>query len=174
MTDGSVPEQPGPPAVNAVTVRPVTEVDAGVVRDMAVAAWGLTVVATPDGLVDLTTLPALLAERDGRPIGLLAYRIADDALEVVSISATERTSGAGTVLLEEAARVGIAHGCRRLWLATTNDNIDALRFYQRRGLRIVAVVPGAVDEWRKRKPEIPAVGTYGIPMRDALVLQMPL
>ena len=63
---------------------------------------------------------------------------------------------------------------RRLWLVTTNDNLDALRFYQRRGLRIVAVSPGAVDRSRALKPEIPRLGAYGIPLRDEIVLELPL
>jgi ribosomal protein S18 acetylase RimI-like enzyme len=62
-------------------------------------------------------------------------------------------------------------GCRRLWVLTTNDNVDALRFYQRRGFRLAELHPGAVDDSRARlKPEIPEAGEHGIPLRDELVL----
>jgi hypothetical protein len=55
---------------------------------------------------------------------------------------------------------------------TTNDNVDALRFYQRRGFRLRAVRPGAVDDARRTlKPEIPAVGEQGIPIRDEIELE---
>jgi hypothetical protein len=55
---------------------------------------------------------------------------------------------------------------------TTNDNVDALRFYQRRGFRLAELHPGAVDEARARlKPEIPRVGDHGIPLRDELMLE---
>ena len=65
--------------------------------------------------------------------------------------------------------------CRRLWLITTNDNLDALRFYQRRGLRLAALRPGAVDESRAAlKPSIAEVGEYGIPIRDEIVLEKAL
>lgn len=58
---------------------------------------------------------------------------------------------------------------------TTNDNVDALRFYQRRGFRIVAVRTGAVDEARSAlKPGIPHRGHYGIPLRDEIELAQPL
>jgi ribosomal protein S18 acetylase RimI-like enzyme len=160
-------------------VRHATGADTAAVRATAVATWGRTVVVGRDTVFDLMTLPALLAERAGRAVGLLAYQIADDpdsgkALEVVSIGAVDRTTGVGTALLDEAARIGTERGCRRLWLVTTNDNLDALRFYQRRGLRIVAVAPGAADRARELKPEIPMVGEYGIPLRDELILEMPL
>ena len=62
-------------------------------------------------------------------------------------------------------------GCTRLWVITTNDNVDALRFYQRRGFRLVRVHRGAVDRSRASlKPEIPPVGAYGIPLRDEIEL----
>jgi ribosomal protein S18 acetylase RimI-like enzyme len=61
----------------------------------------------------------------------------------------------------------------RIWVVTTNDNVDALRFYQRRGFRLRAVRPGAVDEARRTlKPEIPAAGRYGIPLRDEVELEL--
>jgi Acetyltransferase (GNAT) family len=68
-----------------------------------------------------------------------------------------------------------SHDCRRLWVVTTNDNVDALRFYQRRGFRLAALRPGAVDESRRTlKPEIPAIGDQGIPLRDELELEIRL
>jgi hypothetical protein len=64
---------------------------------------------------------------------------------------------------------------RRLWVLTTNDNVDALRFYQRRGFRLAGLNPGAVDGARATlKPEIPVVGAHGIPLRDELVLDKRL
>jgi hypothetical protein len=58
---------------------------------------------------------------------------------------------------------------------TTNDNVDALRFYQRRGFRLAALHRGAVDDSRARlKPEIPEIGEYGIPLRDELELDLEL
>jgi hypothetical protein len=68
-------------------------------------------------------------------------------------------------------RAAAAAGAGRLWLVTTNDNVDALRFYQRRGFRLHALHPGAVDRSRATlKPEIPPLGAHGIPLRDELVL----
>jgi hypothetical protein len=61
-----------------------------------------------------------------------------------------------------------------VWLVTSNDNLDAIRFYQRRGLRLVAVHPGAIDQAREIKPAIPLVGHYGIPIRDELEFELSL
>jgi len=62
----------------------------------------------------------------------------------------------------------------RLWLITTNDNLLALGFYQRRGFHICAVNPDAITEARKIKPSIPQIGLEGIPLRDEIVLEISL
>jgi GNAT superfamily N-acetyltransferase len=64
--------------------------------------------------------------------------------------------------------------CERVFLATTNDNLHALRFYQKRGFELVAVHRGAVNESRKIKPGIPLIGNDGIPIRDEIELEMNL
>ena len=83
-------------------------------------------------------------------------------------------AGWGTALVDAATAVARAAGCRRVWLITTNDNIDALRFYQRRGFTLVAVHAGAIDAARRVKPAIPRVGGHGIPIRDEIELERRL
>ena len=156
---------------------------------MFAATWGEPFVAAGGRLYDLRTLPALVAtravvagaaqDRDGTKeadepseqiVGVLTYEIDGDGIEVVSIEAVPPHEGIGTALLAGAADLGNAEGLVRLFLVTTNDNIDALRFYQRRGLRILEVRPDGVARSREVKPLIPLIGSYGIPMRDEIVL----
>jgi len=63
-----------------------------------------------------------------------------------------------------------AHGVHRLWVTTTNDNLSALAFYQKRGFHLRHLRPGAVDETRRIKPSIPPVAGNGIPIRDEIEL----
>ena len=117
-------------------------------------------------------LPSLVATRDGQQVGLLCYRDDGDGWwELALIGAVTGQEGVGSALVAAlVARVGPGS---RIWVVTTNDNVDALRFYQRRGFRIRAVRPGAVDEARRMsKPEIPVVGRYGIPLRDEVELEL--
>jgi GNAT superfamily N-acetyltransferase len=119
--------------------------------------------------------PALLAERDGALAGVLTYVMGEDDCEILTLHAAERWRGAGTALVGAVERAAAERGCRRLWVLTTNDNVDALRFYQRRGFRLAELHPGAVDDSRARlKPELPEVGDHGIPLRDELVLDKEL
>lgn len=153
-------------------VRPAEPADHGWIVRTLTAAWGSTTAVAHGVAYDAGTLPALIAEAGGARTGLLTYLIADGAMEVVTVDAVARRRGAGTALLAAAADVARAAGAGRLWLVTTNDNIDALRFYQRRGLRIVGVTPGGVEASRLLKPSIPTVGSYGIPLRDELTLEL--
>lgn len=142
---------------------------------MLVASWGETRVVSRGRVRDASRLPGLLAERSGgAPVGVLTYAIADDEMEVVTLDALERLAGVGTRLLAAAVDLARAQRLRRLWLVTTNDNLDALRFYQRRGMRLVAVHRGAVDAARRLKPSIPLVGDHGIPLHDELELEIRL
>lgn len=157
-----------------VHVRKATEADQAAIEHLLTESWGGPIVIGHGVEYNAARLPALLAERDGVFAGLLTYHVADGDLEIVSIDATTRHAGAGSALLVAAAELAREAGLRRLWLITTNDNLDALRFYQRRGLRIVGVTPGAVDAARLRKPSIPEVGDYGIPLHDELTLELRL
>ena len=119
--------------------------------------------------------PALIAEDGTELLGVLTYVIRGADCEVMTLHTDRRRSGVGSALLAEAKRIARAAGCTRLWLITTNDNVDALRFYQRRGFRLAALHRGAVDDSRARlKPEIPRVGDHGIALRDELELEQEI
>ena len=106
--------------------------------------------------------------------GLVTYHIVGGACEVVTIDAVREHRGTGTALLEAVHEVARKAGCSRTWLVTTNDNVEALRFYQRRGFELVAVHRGALEAARRLKPEIALVGNYGIPIRDEIELEYRL
>jgi len=76
------------------------------------------------------------------------------------------------MLIEAAVGAARHFGCREVRLTTTNDNVDALRFYQRRGFRLAELRPGAVDRSRQEKPQIPQTGDYGIPLHDEIDLTL--
>jgi hypothetical protein len=58
-------------------------------------------------------------------------------------------------LIEAVGQLARRQRYTRPWVVTTNDNVDALRFYQRRGFCPVRMYRGAVDRSRTRlKPEI--------------------
>lgn len=126
-------------------------------------------------LVDSLDHPALLAWDGDDLVGVATYVVGDGDCELLTLHATGRFAGIGSALVSGVQDVARRAGCTRLWVVTTNDNVDALRFYQRRGFRLSTLRPGAVDESRRTlKPEISTTGEYGIPLRDELELEMSL
>lgn len=118
--------------------------------------------------------PALVAV-DGSLAGVLTYILDGPACEILTLHAATRWRGTGTALLDAVLARARQAGCHRLWLITTNDNVDALRFYQRRGFHLSKLHAGAVTRSRRTlKPEIPEIGDHGIPLRDELELSMAL
>jgi hypothetical protein len=143
--------------MTTVTARQAEEADRAELDALFVRLWGATQVIAHDERMDLRTLPTLVAvDGSGEFAGALVWRPDGDAVEVAGIGAVASGGGVGTALLDAA------------------DNTGALRFYQRRGLCIVAVDAGAVDRARVIKPEMPLVGFDGIPLRDELRLEMEL
>jgi GNAT superfamily N-acetyltransferase len=110
----------------------------------------------------------------GHPGGL-TYDVVGGDCEILTLHTARQRAGVGTSPLAEVVGLAAGMGCSRYWLVTTNDDVDALRFYQRRGFRLVAVRCGAVDGARLRlKPAIPLTGDYGIPLRDEIELAQEL
>jgi len=111
---------------------------------------------------------------DGGPVGLVTYRIDGGECEIVSLDSAVEGAGVGSALLDAVKTLAVYVPCKRLWLVTTNDNVSALRFFQKRGFRLVAVHRNALDESRKLRPDIPLIGSEGIPLRDEIELEMLL
>jgi GNAT superfamily N-acetyltransferase len=136
-------------------------------------SWGSTVVSR--GVAhDASRLPALLAVQDGEIVGLATFCLENGECELVTLDSLEEGRGIGSALLAGVSERAGQSGCTRLWLITSNDNVNAIRFYQRRGMRLVAVHRGAIDEARRIKPSIPLIGQHGIPIHDELEFELPL
>jgi ribosomal protein S18 acetylase RimI-like enzyme len=155
-------------------VRPVTETDRSWVVEM-VREWGADFVVSRGRKIYPQDLPGFCAVGlGGERLGLAMYEVTDNVCQVVTMHALRQWQGIGTALLATVREAATEAGCSRLWLITTNDNLEALRFYQRRGMRLVAVHRDLREVARRVKPQIPLIGNYGIPLRDEIVLEMML
>jgi GNAT superfamily N-acetyltransferase len=157
-----------------VAVRPVEESDRPTVEWLTAQLWGAAEVVVHDGVFYPASLPGFIAERAGRIAGLVTFEVRPGVLEIVTINALDLYKGIGTLLVEAVRGEAKRLGCSQVTLTTTNDNIGALRFYQRRGFRLAVIRPGAVDRSRQRKSEIPLTGDFGIPLRDEIDLTCPV
>jgi ribosomal protein S18 acetylase RimI-like enzyme len=133
--------------------------------------WGSEEVVSAGRVHRLAELATLVAETDGERVGLATYAVEGAECELVTLDALSVGGGIGGPLVEAVAEAARDAGAARLWLITTNDNLPALRLYQRHGFTLCALRRGAVDAARERKPQIPATGHAAIPIRDELELE---
>jgi ribosomal protein S18 acetylase RimI-like enzyme len=160
-----------------IEIRPLTDSDRPEVARFIEAEWGGPISVVHGSVFRPADLPGFIARQrgDGAPLaGLLTYAVDGGSLEIVTLNAVHRQSGTGTALVGHAVAEAGRRGCHEIRLTTTNDNLDALRFYQRRGFRLAGLRPGAVAESRKVKPLIPETGDHGIPVHDELDLVRPV
>lgn len=158
----------------AFEVRDSTKDDRDWITNLLLDNWVSNIIVTRGITYEADKLPAIIVEVDSLRVGLLTYKIKNGELEIITMNALEKHQGVGTALLNEVEKIARRNGCERIWLITTNDNIDALRFYQRRGFEMVAVHRYAIEESRKLKPQLPFVGKHGIPIRDEIEMELIL
>jgi GNAT superfamily N-acetyltransferase len=160
-------------------VRPIQSSDLSFIREELVRHWADTSIWSIGRRYQADELPGLVAidesNRDER-VGLVTYFIHAGGWqgEVITLSSRAENTGAGTALLAAAVQAIRDAGCARAFLTTTNDNLRALGFYQKRGWRLAALHKGIIDEARKRVPAIPTIGMNGIPLRDEIELEIDL
>ncbi|MCZ8376344.1 MAG: GNAT family N-acetyltransferase [Beijerinckiaceae bacterium] len=116
------------------------------------------------------------AARDGAGAmaGLVSFSVHDGLGELVSLNTEAPQQGVGTALMEMAEREARQLGAARMILATTNNNLGALRFFQKRGYHLVALHRDAVAGIRREKPSIPMTDAEGLPIRDLIDLEKTL
>ena len=144
------------------------------IRRWMIFQWGAEIVIAHDQVFHPADLAGFVATdlETSEPIGLITYHFIGDSCEIITLDSMREGLGIGNALIEAAKEHAIKMDCKRLWLVTTNDNMNSLRFYQKRGFVLVKIDRGAVYRARQQKPEIPAKGFYGIPIHDEIELEL--
>ena len=155
-------------------VRELSQDDRNWVRERTELLFGGDTVVSRDVVHAPAELPGYIALEGHERIGLATYKVYGEICELVTLDALCQFCGVGTELLDAVERAARAAGCRSLWLITTNDNLDGLRFFQRRGFQITCVRPNGMEAIRRLKPGVPLTGQYDIPIRDEIEMEKPL
>lgn len=158
--------------MKTVTVRSLEQNERKWATDLIRNSWGAENVVTRGRVIEATKLPGFIALKEERPVGLLTYNITGRECEIVTMNSLMEGKGVGTEMISALKSKAKKEGCKRLWLITTNDNMGALRFYQKRGFRLVNLYRNSMEDARKMKPEIPLFGYNGIPVHDEIELEM--
>lgn len=154
-----------------MSLRLLTPDDLPLLREFWITHWGADFVIVHGDTIRYDEVEGFVF---GEWKGVITFQVRGEGCEVTSLDSLEEGKGIGTTLLNEVLQEAKKRGCRRLFLTTTNDNLNALRFYQKFGFELCTLRRGALDETRKQKPTIPQIGMNGIPLRDELELEINL
>jgi ribosomal protein S18 acetylase RimI-like enzyme len=155
-------------------IRPLYDSYRGWARQLIEKEWGALVVVARGRIYEPAALLGFIAMQGDLPVGLATYRLDEQSCELITLNSVISGIGIGAKLVSAVRKTAVEAGCKRLWLITTNDNVNALGFYQRVGFQIAALHKNAINEYRVLKPQIPIIGQGGIPIRDEIELEMML
>ena len=155
-------------------IQQIDQLDREQINTFIIRQWFSMQMVVRGECIDLSMASGYYAMEGDEIIGLITYRITDDKMEILSLDSLRKNNGIGTELLNKATLKAVEIGCAKITLITTNDNISALRFYQKRGFDMVRLYRNALEQSRKIKPEIPLLGENGIPLKHEIELEMSL
>jgi ribosomal protein S18 acetylase RimI-like enzyme len=157
-----------------MNIRRLTRDDLPRLRQFWVEHWGADFMVAHGEIYRPEHLDGFFLEEGTEWIGLVTFIIIDNEMEVTSLDSLRAGKGIGTDLVNKVMEEARTKKCHRLFLITTNDNLNALGFYQRRGFELSKLYRGAINESRKIKPGIPLIGENNIPLRDEIELEIKL
>ncbi|MFN2302783.1 MAG: GNAT family N-acetyltransferase, partial [Anaerolineales bacterium] len=111
--------------------------------------WGDESVVVHNEIFNPKKLEGFKAVEDDIIIGILHYQIRGSECEILTLASLREKHGVGTALINAIETLAKSNGCHKLSLITTNDNLLALGFYQRRGFHLKALFPNQVAQSRK-------------------------
>ena len=160
--------------MNHIRIRPIEDDDRPMVVSLLQKHAGSHLMVSRGKLLDASEQLGFLAEDERGIVGIMTLHFADGQCEVFTLHAFYQREGIGSQLLKQAEAEARVRNITRLWLITTNDNVEAIAFYQIFGWKIAAIHIDAIEQSRKLKPQIPLIGNHGIPIRDEIEFEKQL
>lgn len=136
--------------------------------------WYSTEMILRGEVINMTAVDGYFVERDGATAALITYLVRDDVCEITSLDSLIEGRGTGSALVGKVIETARNRGCRKVIVVTTNDNIHAIRFYQKRGFDMARLYHNALSKSRELKPSIPLIGNDGIPLRHEIEFELLL
>lgn len=152
-----------------VIIRATEDRDHAAVHQLLTDRWTAAEIMLDDEMIDASLLPGYVAYDGDTLVGLVTLIKRDGEWEILTLDSLNRWGGVGSQLLDAVATEARANDITRLIVRTSNDNLDAFRFYQRRGFRLERIGQGIIDRERELKPGIPLRGDYGIEIHDEVL-----
>ncbi len=156
-----------------MNIKNIEENDKLIIYEFLQRAWGSSVIVLREGEVfDLKDESGFVAYEGDTVVGLITHRITNQICDILSLDSKIQNQGIGTSLVEKVKEYAKLNKCHLLRVITTNDNLRAIGFFQKRGFHLTKLYIDAMDHVRKIKPDVPLIGDNNIPLNDELELEM--
>lgn len=155
-------------------VNKITEKNRNIINDFMINRWYSLKMIIRGKEIDMASVDGFCVLDKYAIVGLITYLINEEnsVMEITSLDSLKENQGIGTILINRVIEEAKKIRCKKIVLITTNDNINALRFYQKRGFDMVHLFHNALEVSRKLKPEIPVIGQNSIPLMHEIEFEM--
>ena len=154
------------------TITEIQNSDKFMIAEFVRNNWGSSIIVSKGRIQNTENLQGFLCRDDNNKIvGLVTYSIENKDCEIVTLDSKIENIGLGTKLIENVINVARKHFCERVWVITTNDNLKAIRFYQKRKFDWIGFHKNAVIKSREIKQEISIFGFDKIPIKHEIELE---
>lgn len=118
--------------------------------------------------VDITTEDGYCIIDKNSVVAVVTYRLKNNICEITLLYTVKQRCGIGKKLVHEVTKTVRNKGGDTVMVVTTNDNIEAIAFYQKMGFDIVNIYRNSMDYVRKMRPTVPIMGENNIPLRHEI------
>ena len=148
--------------------------DRNLITAFIIENWGSPIIVTRGRIHNSAELSGFVYKENNKITGLVMFKIENDRCEIISLDSKIENKGLGTSLINKVIDYSRENGCKKIWLITTNDNIKAIKFYQKRGFQWTGFYKNVIEVSRKLKPEIAELGFNGIPIKHEIEFELQL
>jgi N-acetylglutamate synthase-like GNAT family acetyltransferase len=159
---------------NTIKIRAIRPTDTAWIRELFIQKWAGDLMIIRGKAYQLEELSGYIAELSNKKVGLITFRVTGQKLEITSLNSLLEKKGVGSTLVNKVLNFAKTRRLKSIRLITTNDNLNAIGFWQKRGFKLLRIYPDSLEMARKLKPALPFVGENGIPLRDEIELEMKL
>ena len=157
------------------TIRIASKIDMEWIKDIYIQTWGGDICVSRGKVRKVDNFTGgFVAKILGQNTGLITYTTTGLEIEITGLVSLKEKIGIGSALVKGVVELAEKQKVEKVCLVTTNDNLNGIGFWQKKGFKLVKVYPNAMEYVRKLKPSVPLIGENDIPLRDELELEMIL
>ena len=157
---------------NNMNIVPIDKKNREKVNTLLSEEWNGLNMIVRGKIISLKNIDGMVLYENDIILGIITYIISEDTLEIISLNSFKERRGIGSKLIIAVMDKANNDKCSSIKLITTNDNINAIKFYQRRGFVISNIYIDSIKNYRKIKPDIPTKGEFDIPIRDEIEFRL--